>query len=274
MYHQEIQRAVEQTKVHRTFVPSITNMVTMHAVANTQIAVGGSPAMFFLADEGISLANKCDAMYINLGTLTPQYKDLVPQTILQLEREGKKWVLDPVGLGKGQLHNALIAFIKEHPPTIIKGNASEIIKLAQIWKLAEESSQLTGVDSLDAVEQALKAATELAIFIQNPVVVSGPTDLITDGKTMVMSYGGSAWMESISGMGCMLGGVMAVYLAHSNPMIAAITAVNAFNVAGQKAEQVAQGPGTFQTHFLDSLYHLTADEIASNPMKEVNDETL
>ncbi|MGO4936530.1 hydroxyethylthiazole kinase [Fundicoccus sp. Sow4_H7] len=267
MYQEAILTLVTITKDRKPLVPSITNKVTMQAVANTQIAVGGSPAMFFLADEGRRLAEKCAAMYINLGTLSEHYRELVPQTILQLKKENKPWLLDPVGLGKGQLHNELIAFIHDHPPTIIKGNASEIIRLANMWRLIETAHQLKGVDSQDPVEAAKEAAIQLGQHIKTVIVVTGPIDLITDGKQIIRSHGGSDWMETISGMGCMLGGVMSVFLADANPMTAAITAVNAFNLAGQNAAQTAKGPGTFFMHFLDALFNLSADEISQHPLK-------
>ena len=71
----DLQTTVEKTLAKQPMVPSLTNMVTMTSVANMQIAVGGSPAMFFLADEGEDLAATCDALYINLGTLMSEYQN-------------------------------------------------------------------------------------------------------------------------------------------------------------------------------------------------------
>ena len=73
-------------------------------------------------------------------------------------------------------------------------------------------------------------------------------------------------MEKITGAGCSLGGVCAVYAAVSDPFTAAITATAAYNFAGSKAEKLAEGPASFQTVFLDALYNATPEEISSNPM--------
>ena len=88
---------------------------------------------------------------------------------------------------------------------------------------------------------------------------------MTDGETVVYSYGGSHFMEKITGSGCSLGGVAAVYATAASPFIAALTATAVYNLAGKRAELRACAPGSFQTAFLDELYIATAEEIADNP---------
>lgn len=248
---------------------SITNTVTINFVANAQLAVGGSAAMVYLPDEGEFLAKAGGALYINVGTLLPIYEQTLPHVAKVLHETGKPWVLDPVAVGVGTLRTQLLRRFKEYKPSVIRGNASEIIALAGLWELdgGTAVSKVRGVDSTDSVDAAKTAAVALAKWTGGAVAVSGKTDLITDGSVIAYSYGGSHFMPKITGSGCSLGGVVAVYATAATPFIAALTATAVYNLAGTRAEKRADGPGSFQVHFLDELYQATAAEIADNPLE-------
>ena len=128
-------RAVHEVRETNPLAPSITNTVTQNFVANAQLAVGGSAAMVYLPDEGECVAALGGAIYINLGTLLPVYEQTVPATARACAATGKPWVLDPVGIGIGSLRTQLIEAVRENPPAILRGNASEIIAVAELWGL-------------------------------------------------------------------------------------------------------------------------------------------
>ncbi|MDK6804690.1 hydroxyethylthiazole kinase [Aerococcus sp. UMB7834] len=262
-----IQACVEAVKAGQPLVPSITNTVTINLVANTQIAAGGSAAMVYMADEGEAMAQAGEAFYINVGTIFPLYQESIPRTIKALNAAGKPWILDPVAVGMGGLRTELLRGMQEAKPTIIKGNASEIMGLAKAWGLLgkEQTVANKGVDSLHTPQEARQAAQLLAQETGGTVVVSGEVDLVTDGQAVYASSGGSELMSHITGAGCALGGLLAVYAAKADPLTAALSGVNAFNYAGQRAAQKAQGPASFQMHLLDELYQASPEAIASNP---------
>lgn len=266
----EVQQRIVETVdlVHgaKPLAPSITNSVTINFVANAQLAVGGTAAMVYLPDEGVAMAHVGGAMYINVGTLLPIYMDAVPATMQALQELHKPWVLDPVAVGMGNMRTALLTKAKQYKPSIIRGNASEIIALAGLWALqgGTDTSDVRGVDSTDFVKSAQTAAVALATYTSGAVAVSGETDLITDGTVIAYSHGGSAMMAAVTGSGCSLGGVMAVYAAVTTPFIAALTGTAAYNVAGERAAAKAGGTGSFQMHFLDALYNLTANDSSQN----------
>lgn len=261
--------AVETVKKTNPMAGSITNSVTINFVANAQLAVGGAAAMVYLPDEGEFLANAGGATYINVGTLFPVYEQTLPRTAKALHDAGKPWVLDPVAVGIGSLRTQLLQRFKEYKPQIIRGNASEIIALAGLWRLdgGTDVSNVRGVDSTEAVNAAKAAAVALAEWTGGAVAVSGETDLVTDGSMIAFSHGGSHFMEKITGAGCSLGGVVAVYATASSPFIAALTATSVYNLAGTRAENKVDGPGSFQVQFLDELYKATAADIANNPFE-------
>jgi len=267
-------QAVETVRRTNPMAGSITNSVTINFVANAQLAIGGSAAMVYLPDEGEFLAKAGGATYINVGTLLPIYEQTLPHIVKVLHDAGKPWVLDPVAVGIGSLRTQLLQQFKEYKPNVIRGNASEIIALAGLWDLngGTDVSNVRGVDSTDSVSAAKAAAIALTKWTGGAVAVSGETDLITDGSVIAVSHGGSHFMEKITGSGCSLGGVVAVYATIASPFIAALTATAVYNLAGNRAEKKADGPGSFQIQFLDELYKATAVDIAGNPfeIEEVN----
>lgn len=262
----QIKETVNTVKETNPMAGSITNTVTINLVANTQIAVGGSAAMVYLPDEGEFLAKAGGATYINMGTLFPVYEETLPLVAETLKSAGKPWVLDPVAIGIGSLRTKMLQLFKEYKPTIIKGNASEIIALAGLWELEGGigESQVRGVDTTNQVDEAKAAAVSLAKWTEGAVIVSGEVDLVTDGKVVASSHGGSHFLGKITGGGCALGGAAAVYLTSGSPFVAALTAVSAFNIAGERAESKTDAPASFQVAFLDQLYKAAPEDISNN----------
>lgn len=263
-----IAEAARRVRAETPMAPSITNTVTISFVANAQIAAGGSAAMVYLPDEGVAMTRAAGAFYINAGTFFPFYEEALPATARELHALGKPWVLDPVGIGIGNMRTDVLASFRKTPPTIVRCNASEIIALAGLWGLNTGSlvaSRVKGVDSFDSIEDALPAAISVARYSRGTVAVSGATDLVTDGKTTVRCPGGSKRLSLVTGGGCSLGGVMAVYACVATPFVAALAATSLYNLASVRAAATTDGPGTFAARFLDELYKALPDEIAAQP---------
>lgn len=265
----KIRAAVDDARAKNPMAPSVTNTVTQDFVANAQLAVGGSAAMLYLPDECEAIASIAPAVYINMGTALPFYAETFPRMIRALAANKTPWVLDPVGIGMSALRTELLRQMKQFPPTIIRGNASEIIAVARLWNLIDAQSigNVRGVDSTDEVGSARSAAIVLADYIKGAVAVSGPEDLITDGRSIAYSAGGSPLMTKITGGGCSLGGVMAVYLAVTDPFTAAVTATAAYNAAGMFAESNTTAPASFKVAFIDALYENSAAIVAENALR-------
>lgn len=263
-----IAMAAEVVRQEKPLVGSITNAVSMNFVANAQLAVGGSAAMVYLAEEGVFLAQAAEALYVNMGTLLPVHEEALPAAVCAVCDAEKPWVLDPVGIGIGSLRERLLVQFKALKPNVIRGNASEIIALAGLWELEGGSVEcrVHGVDTTDEVEAAESASVALARWTGGAVAVSGKVDLVTNGEVVAFSSGGSTFMEKVTGAGCSLGGVCAVYAAVVDPFTAALAATSIYNVAGFCAHQYTDAPASFQVAFLDELYKATATVIANNPL--------
>ncbi len=263
-----IAKAVRDVRAENPMAGSITNSVTIDFVANAQLAAGGSAAMVYLPDEGECLVAAGGAVYINMGTLLPVYAETLPRTAAAAQKAGKPWVLDPVGIGIGSLRTELLQKLAPYKPAIIRGNASEIIALAALWGAEGDAADLgraRGVDSTDPVDAARASAVALARQTGGAVAVSGEKDLVTDGKTVAYSTGGSALMEKVTGFGCSQGGVLAVYACEADPFTAAVAGVAHYNVAGTRAAKTATAPASFKVAFIDELYRATPEDVAGNP---------
>ncbi|WEV72803.1 hydroxyethylthiazole kinase [Bifidobacterium sp. ESL0790] len=278
--------AAQKVRDTTPLAQSFTNFVTINLVANAQLAAGGTAAMSFLPDDIAGGEAASGASYINVGTLLPFYKDALKEIAEKFQADHHRWVLDPVAAGLGTTRTAILKSFKAAPPTIIRGNASEIIKLREMWELpldegdstsdsasAKQSSGPVGVESADDVEAAEAAARTLARYIarfdaqgQGAVAVSGETDLVTDGERTYRLPGGSAMMTKITGAGCSLGGVTATYLAVADPLTAALAASALYNRASETGEANSHGPGSFQVAFLDGLWSTTPEQIAASPI--------
>ena len=264
----------KKVRAERPLVHNITNFVAMTIAANVLLAAGASPAMVHSVDEVEDFGRIAQALTLNIGTLSSEWVAGMKLAAAVYRAAGKPVVFDPVAVGATRLRNTAAADLVAMRPTVIRGNASEIIALDAMWGLNEESATATaskpaGVESVDDVESAIAPAQRLARFMARhgangtaAVAVSGATDMVTDGEHVYRLAGGSAMMTKITGAGCSLGGVTAVYLAVAQPLIAALAATSLYNTAGEIAEKRSNGPGSFQVALLDALWNVTAEEVA------------
>lgn len=242
-------------------VHSITNYVVMNNTANALLAAGASPIMAHAHQEMKDMVNIAGALVINIGTLDEYWVESMRLAIRQAEALKKPWVLDPVGAGATPYRNAVLKeLISVYHPSVIRGNASEIMALAQM------GVQTKGADSTHQTEEAIDAALQLNKTTGAVICVSGATDTIVHHGKMILLRNGDPLMSRITGMGCTATALIGAFCA-SNPggLFEATTAAMALmGVAGEKAAALAQGPGSLQMHFLDILSSLTEDEFNSS----------
>lgn len=247
---------MEKVRQQHPLVQCLTNAVTTNFVANALLAAGATPAMCDGAGEAELFArNVASGILVNVGTPHPAQIDGIRE-IDFASADTPPWVLDPVAVGALPVRTQLCAELLAERPTIIRGNASEIVALAG----AGDGGR--GVDSLHGADEAADAAADLARRTGGAVAVSGAVDLITDGTTTVRVANGDPMFGLITGGGCALGGVTAAYAAVADtPLQAAAAATAVYDIAGEIAAAQAAGPGSFQVAFLDALHNLTADDI-------------
>jgi len=248
---------LQQLRRESPLVHCITNYVAMNFAANVLLAAGASPAMVHAPEEAGEFARLAGATTINIGTLSPPWLEGMRAAAQAANESDKPWVLDPVAHFATSFRRKAVQELLALRPTVIRGNASEIIALAG------DASSGRGVDSGDSVERAETSATALAQRTRAVVAVTGEVDFVTDGHDALRIAGGSKLMPKVTAMGCALtclvGGFVAV--APTSPLIATASALACFGAAGSQAAQQASGPGSFAWRFIDALAALDANEL-------------
>ncbi|MED9996421.1 MAG: hydroxyethylthiazole kinase [Paludibacteraceae bacterium] len=239
-------------------VHNITNYVAMNFSANALLAIGASPVMAHAAPEVADMAQLAGALVINIGTLDEKWIESMIIAGKAKQQAGGPIVLDPVGVGATAYRTQTAwQIIEACHPTIIRGNASEIMALLH----ADVKSK--GVDSSCSSTDAVDSAKKLAERTGAVVVVSGEVDYITDGKQVETIRNGSAMMPRVTAMGCTASSIIGAFVAvHAhNPFEASLHAMAVMGIAGEMAAQQAKGPGSLLTHFIDTLYTLTETQL-------------
>ncbi len=248
-----IQKMREKTPL----IHCITNYVTINDCANILLSFGASPAMCEAYDEVYDFTSLSSALYINLGTLTKEQETAAVLASTSAKNHNVPVVMDPVGCPAMKRKIEVINRIAEVGRIdIIKGNIGEIKFLAGM------NSETRGVDSLDDGKDALEACIKLAQKYNCIVAATGEVDFVSDGKRSSIIKNGTKMLTKVTGAGCMLGALCAATCANfEDKLISTTSAILAMNIAGEKAYEKAQLPGSFRIALIDSIYTLSDEEI-------------
>jgi hydroxyethylthiazole kinase len=240
-------------------VHHITNYVTVNDCANITIGAGGAPVMADAREEAGEMTGFAGALVLNIGTLNP---GIIESMILagKVANERKiPIILDPVGAGATRLRtDSTRRLLDELTISIIKGNAGEI------GVLAGAEAKVRGVDSAGISGDPVTITRTFARETGITVVMSGATDIISDGNKVLLVDNGHPLMGRISGTGCMASSVTGVIAAvEKDRLTAAATALAAFGLAGERAAAASRGPGSFKPALFDAMAALGPQDLAA-----------
>lgn len=230
-------------------VLSLTNSVAQQITANMLLAVGAAPVMLKDRSEVENLMDAgCGGMLLNLGTLSAGQAVHMLDAVKAAHERGVPWVLDPVAVGSLEFRTALCRDLLKSYPSIIRGNASEILALAGYAPSAR------GTDATVSSADAVQPAQELAAETRAVVLVTGEVDYVTDGTALHAIRSGHPLMTRVAGVGCGLGALCAACLACAPSAVeAAVAASCILGDAGLRAARRADTVGSFATALLDEL---------------------
>jgi hydroxyethylthiazole kinase len=248
--------ALEDLRTRRPLVHNITNYVAMSVSANVLLVLGASPAMVHAAEEVEDFVAISDCLAVNIGTLSLPWLAAMHAAIVRARALGKPWVLDPVGCGATAYRTQVSAGLA---PSVIRGNASEILSLA-----GQVGAAGKGVDSSARAEGATGAAALLAQRVGCVVAVTGATDYVSDGASCMAIHAGDALMPLSTALGCSLSAVTAAFAAVRPPREAAIAALAVFGAAGAVAAQNCRGPGHLPAEICDTLHRMDLATLSSH----------
>lgn len=245
-------------------VHSITNLVVMNFNANVLLAIGASPVMAHAEEEVEDMVGIAQALVLNIGTLEPSWIAAMKLAIRRARSKGIPVVLDPVGAGATAYRNqCLVELMDAGPPTIVRGNGSEIMSVAGL------AVATRGVDSSSSSSDAVAAAVSMARSVGSVVCVSGADDHVigADGRHLKLSNG-HPWMTRVTGVGCSSSAMIGAFAAvQPDPWQATASAMAYLGVVGEwaakKAIQSGDGMGTYQMLLLDGLHLMDKDRFSS-----------
>jgi hydroxyethylthiazole kinase len=250
-------QVLSRVRERKPVVHAITNWVTASEVASALHSIGARPIMAFAAEEVEEITSKADALVLNLGTPTPQRIEAMIRAGRQANGQSHPILFDPVGVGASRFRiESSMRILSDLRVTIIRGNQAEIGALAGM------GGHLAGIDAVRGPEDLSRAAEDLSNKTGAIVAATGPQDWIVSPEKRVIVENGHPMMGQVTGTGCMLTAVVAAFAAvERDPLVAAVTAIAFFGLAGEQAARRAEGPGTFKLALLDALFLLTPDQM-------------
>jgi thiamine-phosphate diphosphorylase/hydroxyethylthiazole kinase len=263
-----LSQAAKATKNVRQQSPlshNMTNLVVQNFAANIALAVGASPIMANYGDEAKDLSALGGALVVNMGTVTPDGLLNYKKAITAYNLSGGPIVLDPVGAGATSVRRAALSELMSIGYfDLIKGNEREILAVARSSGFeVSDTSQQRGVDSGDSLfslEQRAYIVSRLALRERNVVLMTGATDVVSDGIRTYVVENGHEYLGAITGSGCTLGTTLSAYLAanQGDKLHAAVAGMLHYEIAAEEAakREDVKGPGTFVPAFIDELWRM------------------
>ncbi len=257
MYGPEFADILGRVRVKRPLVHHITNYVTVNDCANITLCAGGAPVMADAKEEVAEMATVSGALVLNIGTLNPGLIESMLIAGSAANKHNIPVILDPVGAGATRLRTeSARRLLAELKVSILKGNAGEI------GVLAGAGGAVKGVDSEGLKGDPVQIAREYAKAEGLTVVISGETDIVTDGSRTLLVENGDPLMGMICGTGCMASSVVGTFAAvDDDPVMASAGALAAFGIAGENAAEKFGGPGAFKIALFDELAALGLMEL-------------
>lgn len=247
---------VQLVRQQSPLVHNITNYVVMNNTANALLAAGASPIMAHAKSEIQEMIGISHSVVINIGTVDEYWSESMIIAAQMAHSTGKPWVLDPVGAGATSFRDKVLNELLPYQPTVIRGNASEIIALAKANMTATK-----GVDSTAQSNEAIDAARSLVSQYDTVVCISGETDIILDTQQEIFIKNGHPLMTKVTGLGCSATALIGAFIGITEDKVLAVAAAMALiGIAGELAAEESKGPGSLQVNLIDKLYMITEQE--------------
>ena len=276
---EKLTEALRRVRERSPRIHCLTNPVTMQDVANLLLAAGGSAIMAQDVREVQEIVSQCQGLLLNTGV--PDEEKLKAWILAgqRANQLGLPVVLDPVGAGASRFRReALRSLLSRVRVSVIRCNQGEAAALLEeapqggeeAWKLHSEKRGLkpSGVESglrLSGDGQR-RLAEVLARRYGCTALVSGETDLVSDGKQWARLQGGDGRTAKITGSGCMLSALCALLCgAGLAPYEAACGAGRLWKesarLAGLWAGENTMKLGAFHTGLFDAVGQLCWEKI-------------
>ena len=251
----------------------ISNYVTVNDVVNVILAAGAAAIGADDPHECAEITSFCDALLINTGTPNDRRIEAMLIAGRAANQKGIPVVLDPVGAGASRYRRELLTdLLAKVRFTVIRGNRSEIAELCRMTGSDDTESSDPGHPHLSrGVEDSGETVADPALLTFSKktgavlCLTGEKTELIAPSGITTVTEGGSPLQRSVTGSGCMMGGVIAAALAMADDpdrtaYETVCRAVNSYEKAARSAEERLSrnpeaGTGTYRIYLIDAICH-------------------
>jgi len=223
--------AIQTLRKDGARIHCITNTVAQNFTANVLLACNTKPSMTVNPDEMDAFTLRADALHINLGTLDNSRMDAIGKSVEIAKDNAKPILLDPVMAHVSPLRAEFAGEIMDRM-SIIRGNEFEI--------------------------------ETLGIALDPPccIVKTGYVDEIIHEGQKLKVLNGDPLMAKVIATGCALGALITALSSKAdNEVSASLAGLLWFGVAGEIAASRCDGPGSFPSVFLDTLYNVAEETL-------------
>lgn len=246
---------------------NMTNLVVQNFAANVALAIGSSPIMSNNGLEAADLAALGGSLVINMGTTTPEIRTNHLKSLAAYNSVGGPVLFDPVGAGATQQRrDGVKALMAGGYFDVIKGNEGEIRTVSGASGVKQHGVD-SGASQL-SLEDRIRLVQATAARERNVILMTGSTDVISDGERTVTISNGHEYLGEITGSGCTLGTTIASVMAveREDKLLAAVTAILMYEIAAERAavRSDVKGPGTFVPAFIDELYRIRQESLSGS----------
>ena len=240
----------------RPLIHCITNPVAANFCANALLALGAKPIMAEFAEEMSEITGAAAALSVNLGGINESKTAAILKAAETAHKCTIPWCIDLVGAACSSYRlNFASELIHKYPPSVIKGNFSETAALCGI----EHHAEGVGSEECGDISRYAQIIGKTAARFSSVIMMTGETDLITDGKRFAYVKNGNPMMTLVTGTGCVLGSLTGGFLSVSPPFEASICAAVTMGIAGEYA--AGQGSvGSFGSHIIDKIYSIDSND--------------
>jgi hydroxyethylthiazole kinase len=257
---------LEAIRSRKPLIHSITNLVVMNETANAILCLGALPIMAHAKEEVEEMVCVAGALVLNIGTLEPDWIDAMDLAGKRANERDIPVILDPVGAGATRFRTESCKRLMDNVRiSIVRGNAAEVATLAGL------TAEIRGVESISSSDGAEKIAKEFAAKTGITAAITGPVDVVCDGKRTALISNGDAMMGKVVGTGCISNTIVASFAAvNGDPFQAAVGGLTTFGIAGEMAAKAAPDkPGTFHVELYNALYAVKPEDIHANAKVEI-----
>ncbi|HWI47451.1 MAG TPA: hydroxyethylthiazole kinase [Rummeliibacillus sp.] len=247
--------SISKIRKRSPLVHCITNYVVANFTANGLLAIGASPVMADEVLEVEAMVSNAAALLINIGTINGRTKEAMILAGRKANEKEIPVVLDPVGVGatvfRKQTVQELLQTVKFD---LIRCNAGELATIAG------EAWQAKGVDSGEGEINVEQVAKQVARQYHCLVIVTGPSDILTNGEQTFSIAGGNELMTQVTGTGCLLSAVCSAALAvEGDQLTVLLDALQDYKAVAERAA-IAGPLGSFQVEVINGLHDISRGE--------------